>query len=295
MGTGILALALGAVTSACGDDEGVSPMTTGSGATGAVGSGAGGSGDGGVGLAGGDGGAGLAGGAGGDASTGGAGGGAPCDYTTVDGVAVIEAESLPLIESWVVESSEPGFTGAGYITWTGPSQNNNPGQGLITRSIRFEEAGRYRMQWRNRIGMGSNTTEHNDTWGRFPDAADYYGLKGQDGAEIRRYPHPICDDAQAMQAVEALPDVTEATCVMGASSDGWLKIYSSGASDWSWSTRTSDNDASSIMIEIASAGVYTLELSARADHHLIDRIVLHEESVPDAIVHDLTAAETLCE
>lgn len=50
--------------------------------------------------------------------------------------------------------------------------------------------------------MGSNTTEHNDTWARFPDAADAYGLKMQNDLEVRRYPHPVCDDAQFMASIE---------------------------------------------------------------------------------------------
>jgi len=63
-----------------------------------------------------------------------------------------------------------------------------------------------------------------------------------------------------------------------------MKVYSSGARDWKWSTRTSDHDAHDIHVEYGAAGVYTLELSARADFHLIDRIVLHEESVAQSTV-----------
>ena len=91
-----------------------------------------------------------------------------------------------------------------------------------------------------------------------------------------------------------LPEVSEATCPNGSTADGWLKVYSSGATEWKWSTRTSDNDAHDIYIEIDAPGVHTLELSARGDHHLIDRIVLHHESVDDNTATDAALMATPC-
>jgi len=221
--------------------------------------------------------------------------GGACDYEVESGVLVIEAEDLPLSGSWQVVSSSDfsGFTGTGYIEWTGNSQNNNPGQGLISVAIDIPQAGRYRWQWRNQIGMGNNTTEHNDTWLRFPDAAAYYGKREQNGAETRRYPKPICEDAYLMCTVEST-GVDEASCPDGSTSDGWLKVYSSGADSWKWSTRTSDNDAHDIFVEFDTAGVYTVEMSARGDHHLIDRIVLHREDVASNTATDLSLTPTSC-
>ena len=155
-------------------------------------------------------------------------------------------------------------------------------------------AGRYRLQWRNRIGLGNNSTEHNDSWLRFVDVDDYYGLRIQNNLESRRYPRPKCEDQMLMTMIEGDPDVSTATCPAGSSSDGWLKVYSSGASDWLWSTRTSDSDAHDIYFEVAEPGVYTFEMSARADYHLIDRIVVHEESIDNAVAQDLMAPPTPC-
>lgn len=217
-----------------------------------------------------------------------------CDWRTVNDILVFEAESLPITQDWVVATDEAGYTGDGYIEWTGRSRNNDPSYGRIDVALQIDTPGRYRLQWRNRIGMGDNPTEHNDTWVRFPDAADYYGLKGQQGAEIRRYPKPICEDDTFTSSIIALDAVDEATCVEGSSRDGWLKVYSSGARDWKWSTRTSDNDASAIMVEFGAPGTYILNLAARGDHHLIDRVVLHEESIDDDTVRDLNLAETPC-
>ena len=284
---------------ACGED----PTTTSAAGAAAQSGGSGGHGAGGSST----GGAGPSGG-GGSSSTGG-GGAAPvvCDYETVAGVLVIEAEDLGLSEQWQVDASESGATGSGYIRWTGASQNNNPGVGVIEADLFLTQAGRYRVQWRSRIGMGSDTTEHNDTWMRFPDADDFYGLRIEGALESRRYPRPTCEDTTLMTMIASSPRLSEvhagrpsspevgsAACPNGSTKDGWLKVYCSGAADWKWSTFTSDSDGHDIVLEAGQPGVYQLELSARADFHLIDRIVVHQEAVDDAVALDLALPSTPC-
>lgn len=217
-----------------------------------------------------------------------------CDYRFgADGALRIEAEDLPLNASWQIGTDEPGYSGSGYIVWTGSSSNNRPGNGLMEIAIRVPEAGRYRLQWRNRIGKGNNTTEHNDTWLRFTDAVDYYGKKGPSDEESRRYPKPQCEDDDFMDAIRSRTEISEARCAAGSTRDGWMKVYSSGARDWRWSTRTSDNDAHDIFVEYDAPGVYTVQMSARADFHLIDRIVLHREEVERSVV-EAEMAPTPC-
>lgn len=46
------------------------------------------------------------------------------------------------------------------------------------------------------------------------------------------------------------------------------------------------------MVEFDAAGVYTLELAARADFFLIDRMIIHKEGISDAVAQ--AAAETTC-
>jgi hypothetical protein len=207
---------------------------------------------------------------------------------------VIEAETLPLVEDWAIRSDDAGFTGSGYIRWEGRSRNNDPTHGVMEVAIEITEPGRYRLQWHNRIGMGDDPTEHNDTWVKFPSSAAYYGVKNNSDPEERRYPKPLCEDAAAMAAIAAAPEVAEAVCPEGSTRDGWLKVYSSGARDWRWSTNTSDNDASRVLVEFDAPGVYTLSLAARGDFHQIDRIVLHDDTLADADVRDLTLPETAC-
>ncbi len=217
-----------------------------------------------------------------------------CDYETVDGRIVIEAEDLPINEDWEILTTEGGYYADGYIGWTGTSHNNDPTHGVMEVTIYVAEPGRYGLRWRNRIGMGTNTTEHNDTWVKFPDAADYYGLQSPGADERRRYPRPVCEDAEAMAAIEALPQVMAVECVEGSSTDGWFKVYSSGANDWSWSTRTNDNDAFDVMVEFDQPGDYSFMMAARGDWHLIDRIVIHQEELDDGEVEDPGAQPTVC-
>ena len=312
----LFVLTTGLCLSACGGDDDAGGKKGSGGASGNAGSGGGNAGSGGGSAGSGGGSAGSGGGSagsgggsagsgggsagsgGGSAGSGGGGtGGTPgaCDYKVgSNGVLVMEAEDLTLSGSWKTANSASGAYGTGYIQWEGASQNNNPGQGVITVKLGIDQAGRYRMQWRSRIGKGTNTTEHNDTWVRYPDAESYYGLKGTAPNESRRYPKPKCDDTTFMAAINALPAVSSATCPNGSTKDGWMKVYCSGASNWNWSTNTSDNDGHAIYMEFKTAGTYSLELSARADYHLIDRIVIHREGVANNVAQDSNLKPTPC-
>ena len=73
-----------------------------------------------------------------------------------------------------------------------------------------------------------------------------------------------------------------------------FKVYCSGATTWNWTTNTSDSDAHPVYAEFKSPGTYTLELSARSEMHLIDRIVIHRESVSSKVAHDANLKETPC-
>ena len=219
---------------------------------------------------------------------------AACDYRTVDDIVVMEAESLNLTDDWETRSDESGYTGSGYIEWTGSTNYNDPSMGRIDVTFRIDTPGRYRLSWHTRIGKGSDSTEHNDTWVKFPDADDYYGLKGSDGAEIRRYPKPTCNDSTFMDMIRSKSEVDEATCAEGSSKNDWMKVYSTGANDWKWSAFTSDSDASKIMVELDSAGVYTLSLAARSAHNLLDRIVLYHEDADRSTATDLDRQTSPC-
>ncbi len=71
-------------------------------------------------------------------------------------------------------------------------------------------------------------------------------------------------------------------------------MYSSGALDWRWSSRTSDNDAHAVVIEVDAPGVLTIEFAARADFSFLDRIVFQRDGVSNEDARDLERSTTPC-
>ena len=204
-----------------------------------------------------------------------AGGSSSCNGIELEeqnGLLVVEAENLSDLGNWRVESATAGFSGSAYIEWGQGNNFNTPGVGTISTTIRINNPGRYRFQWRSKVGEGNNATEENDSWLRFPDASSFYGQQGNSIV----YPKG--------SGLSPTPE--------GAGADGWFKVYSSGTTNWTWSTRTSDNDPHDIYVEFDSPGIYTMEISARSQFHFIDRIVLSQASVSNPT--DLALAETFC-
>ena len=186
----------------------------------------------------------------------------PCQFVEQDGLVVIEAENLPLTRGWQVSNDTKGFSGAGYIFWNGQDHFEEPRHGLIEAKIRISNPGIYRFQWRGRVGEGADFTEYNDTWLRFPDASDYYGLK--EGEKV--YP----------KGSGKLPEPE------GAGADGWFKIFHTADINWAFSTNTSDNEGYQPYVFFADPGVYTLQISGRSRKHFIDRLVLHQKNQSNA-------------
>lgn len=193
------------------------------------------------------------------------------DAEEENGMVVVEAESLNIASGWVSKSSVNGYSGSGYIDWQGADSFNVPGKGTISAKIKINTPGTYLFQWRNKVGEGTNTTERNDSWLRFPDADDFFGKRGSSVVYPKgsgKSPNP-----------------------KGASSDGWFKVFLGGTTNWTWASSTSDHDAHKIYVKFDSAGIYTMQISGRSKHHLIDRIVLSANGV-DAT--SLSIPETLC-
>lgn len=151
-------------------------------------------------------------------------------------------------------------SGGMYAVWEGNDLFNAPGSGLVTFQLNIQNPGIYRFTWNSAVTKGNNGTEHNDSWIRFPDAADFYGEKN--GSKV--YPK----------------DTGKTPNPNGASKEGWFKAYRSGNDlSFKWQARTSDNDAHDIYVEFETTGVYTMEVSGRSSGHGIDRFVLFQEAV----------------
>ena len=108
------------------------------------------------------------------------------------------------------------------------------GRGTLTYRFRIEEAGNYELIWRSRIGIGTNPTEHNDSWVRFPTGQNVAGE----------------------QAI-----------------NGWVKVFMNRINSWYWRAVTVDFVGRPIR-QFFPAGEHTIQISGRSRGHAIDRIAL---------------------
>ncbi len=196
-------------------------------------------------------------------------------FAEQDGLVVVEAESafeVPM--GWAVETTLTGFTGASYLRYAANDQFNNPGVDEMVYPVQITNPGLYRFQWRNRITAGSSTTDANDSWLKI-DASAFYGLRGNDSI--------VCPKGfnSAQNDCPSNLDGDGNTTPNGSGSDGWFKVYRSGAGDWIWSTNTSDNDAHRIFARFDEPGVYEVRVSGRSENHAVDRWVLYRDDFAD--------------
>lgn len=197
------------------------------------------------------------------------------DYLEIDGIVVIEAEKDSLPTGWSLETEIPEFTGDGYIVWRGEDSFGNPGNGLISYSVHINTPSTYRFNWRSRITIGNDFTEHNDNWLKIPDADDFFARKAN--GEIV-YPHGSGKTPN--------PE--------GAGSDGWFKAYMNTVGSWKWDANTFDNDPYQIYATFEQEGTYTILVSGRSNGHGIDRMVLSHSVISDEEAQDLANNESIC-
>ncbi|AXT52679.1 T9SS C-terminal target domain-containing protein [Aquimarina sp. BL5] len=189
--------------------------------------------------------------------------GDPCgdEIEEANGLVIIEAEDFDISgTAWQRRTLKTQYTGISYLEWLGNDFFNTPGNGLISAKIKITKTGKYRFQWRNRVGFGNSGSEHNDSWLKFPDVPpeDFYGEK-PGGA--RTYP----------RGSGLTPNPR------GAGDQGWFKIYANSL-DWNFNATTGDfEDGRPVYVEFDAPGTYTLQISGRSKNHLIDRIILHNE------------------
>ena len=184
-------------------------------------------------------------------------------------------EEGELSEGWVFRSELDEFTGDGYIQWNGADSFSEPRIGLVEYTIEITHPGTYRFNWRSRIGIGDDITEHNDTWLAIPNADAFFATQGTNSVV---YPHG--------SGKTPTPE--------GAGSGGWFKVYMNTVHNWHWDANTSDNDAHQIYATFNEAGTYTIKISGRSNGHAIDRIVLYHESIEASLAQNLELPSNLC-
>lgn len=182
-------------------------------------------------------------------------------FVEKDEILVVEIESVNVSTGWAKASNVTGFTGEGFYKWTSADKFNAPGSGLLQYKIYISNPGTYHFRWHNKILVGSSNTDSNDSWLRIPDADDFFA---KNGSSIK-YPK----GGMFIQS-----NVT----TEGSSSAGWMKVYCSGTTNWTWSCRTSDRDPHEIYATFNNPGIYTVQISGRSNGHGIDRFVMFKDS-----------------
>lgn len=198
-------------------------------------------------------------------------------FNEKDGLVTIEFEASSYDGDWILKTEGTSFSGKGYLEWNGDQHLGTPNLGKISYKIKITNVGVYQFLWNSAVAKGNNGTEHNDSWLRFNDAADFYAQKGTSivyPKDSGKTPNPE-----------------------GASKDGWFKIYRSGNDlDFKWQASTFDNNAHNIFVTFEEPGIYTMEVSARSSHHAIDKFVLFKGmSKDDATASTNSASEITCD
>ncbi|MGC6505976.1 MAG: hypothetical protein ACON39_05325 [Coraliomargaritaceae bacterium] len=111
-------------------------------------------------------------------------------FKEVDGRIVIEAESVPLTDSWVVETAEPGFSGTGYIRYM-PAYIHaieSLARGVLVYKLRITEPGTYRMALKHSHRGAPERDKWNDCW-------TLMGIDPAPFRNIRKTYHSISQEA----------------------------------------------------------------------------------------------------
>jgi len=203
-----------------------------------------------------------------------------------NGLVIIEAESGTLVPIWTATATD------GVIGIIAGSNNfGNQNGGTIPYQINISTPGVYRFQWRN-FYSGSNPTEENDNWLRFPNSNGvwFFGYQGTPANEAA-----LIGELEGAQNNIVFPvgsgRESAGTIPDGSSSNGYFKIFRQGGASevYDWQAFTSDNDNHDIYVRFENAGVYTMEISERSAGHAIDRIALYKVDGQNYTNAELTA------
>ena len=175
------------------------------------------------------------------------------------GLVVMEVESAPVVPDWTKRTTVTGYTGSGYYEWKygdTSTKTDAAGKGLLSYSVCVTTTGRYQLHIRS---AAPNSTEHNDVWVRFPDTG-------------------------------AVRNKGSGDTSLGTS---WFKVYQNTSNDtWQWKTRTTDNDAHNIFVDVNKAQGFKVELSGRSTLFKVDRIVLRHTTVTESDATKTTNPES---
>lgn len=186
----------------------------------------------------------------------------PIDYVfnEKDGLVSVEFEEAQFSGDWILKNDGNSFSGKGYMVWQGTQHLHEPGNGVATFKIKISNSGIYQFVWKSAVKTGNNGSDHNDTWLRFADAANFFAKNGNSivyPKDSGKTPNPE-----------------------GATKDGWFKVYRSGSDlDFKWNALTYDNYGHDVFVVFNAPGIYLMEVSARSSGHGLDKFVLFNDSM----------------
>ena len=91
-----------------------------------------------------------------------------------NGLVVIETEALDPVGDWVVETSEAGYTGNGYLRWSGPDYLGDPDIGTLEYKVIISDPGDYNVRIRmSHLGAPAGDA-WNDCWSRMNDSGPWH-------------------------------------------------------------------------------------------------------------------------
>ncbi|MEM6552711.1 MAG: hypothetical protein AAF750_11370 [Planctomycetota bacterium] len=175
-----------------------------------------------------------------------------------DGLVVMEAESTKSDPGlWVGERELPGFSGKGYLRFTGNKPTNGPPKSPLGYRFRVDLEGLYFLHLKaGRADLGQRRDYSNDCWVR---------LIG----DFEAGPNP--GDAHGDNA--RLEMLKKDTKFFGAGLDQM---------GWAWGNRLDPgghNNKRVAVYHLKPGETYTLVVSGRSQNYCLDRIVFRHESV----------------
>ena len=94
-------------------------------------------------------------------------------FVEENGLVVIETESLEPIGDWVLDTTESGFTGSGYLRWNGQDYFNDPGRGTLEYKVLISDPGDYNVRIRmSHLGAPAGD-QWNDCWSRMNETGTW--------------------------------------------------------------------------------------------------------------------------
>ncbi|MBB6428272.1 hypothetical protein HNQ40_000078 [Algisphaera agarilytica] len=168
-------------------------------------------------------------------------------YLEKDGLLVLEAEAADVPSNhWQVESAVAGASGGTYLR-AKTNSFGTPGMGIIDYHFETTTTGTFQFNYRTRIGQGSSSTDHNDTWVRLVD-----------------------DNSNPVVPVVNNNDIRTGQ---------WMKAYRNGdITQWISQASNLDNVGRSISWSLEEGMRYSLQISSRSAGHLVDRLYLWDKS-----------------